>query len=89
MDLLTARMTGLGLMGGAASALGVLAGPAPGSMAIGSSNFGPSRLSISPHSSGLTGGGSSSGMMLPGDLPPAMPACSVTTAKQILESCYA
>ncbi|GLC40209.1 hypothetical protein PLESTB_000675400 [Pleodorina starrii] len=93
LDSLTARMAGVGLGGGGGLAA---ASGGPGSATGGSAGGGggPGALGLSPQSGGGAGGGggagsSGGGALLPGDLPPAVPAYSMAAAKQILEACYA
>ncbi|EFJ47006.1 hypothetical protein VOLCADRAFT_92540 [Volvox carteri f. nagariensis] len=93
-DALTARMAGVVLGGSGAANANVnasSAGAGPGSRASSAGGMGLSPQSAAAaaaaSSAGSAGGGG--GLLLPGDLPPVVPAYSVSAAKQILEACYA
>ncbi|KAG2452201.1 hypothetical protein HYH02_003232 [Chlamydomonas schloesseri] len=81
-DALASRVAGMALGGAAGAAAAAAAGP-------GAQQPGPGAGAGAGAGVGGGGGAAAVGVMLPGDLPPVVPAYSVAAAKQVLESCYA
>ncbi|PNW84264.1 hypothetical protein CHLRE_04g227350v5 [Chlamydomonas reinhardtii] len=83
-DALASRVAGMGL-GTAAVGLGGPGAPQHGGAGHGvGAGVGPAGTGVGMGANVMAGS-----VMLPGDLPPVVPAYSVAAAKQVLEACYA